>query len=89
MPSQHPTNRCQKLRPLQWVEEPDQEQACTLRLAVLTVLQVEGAGCAQFTALGGSRDRPSPSAWIAVGLWEGRGHQAYISILEVPSHCTG
>ena len=70
------------------MEEPDQERVSSLRLAVLTVLHVEGAGCAQFTALGGSRDRPSRSTWIAVGLWKGRQHQAYISIPEVPSHCT-
>lgn len=70
MPNQHPTSH--KLRPPQLTEEPDQEQVSPLRLAVLTVLHVEGAGCAQFTALGGSRDRPFPSTWITMGLWKGR-----------------
>lgn len=67
------------------MEKPDQERVSLLRLAALTVLHVEGAGCAQFAALGGSRDQPLPSAWIAVGLWKGRQHQPDISIPNVPS----
>lgn len=52
--------------------EPDQERVSPLRLDALTVFHVEGAGCAQLAALGGSRDWPPPSAWITMGLWKGK-----------------
>lgn len=41
-----------------------QEQTSPLMLTVLTILHVEGAGRAQFTALGGTRDHPSSSTCI-------------------------
>lgn len=63
-----------------------QEQTSSLMLTVLTILHVEGAGCAQFAALGGTRDSPSSSTCISMGLCKGtRQHQAHVSNPEVPS----
>lgn len=60
-----------------------QEQTSPLMLTVLTILHVEGAGCAQFTALGGTGDRSSNC--ISMRLCKGRQHQAHVSNPEVPS----